>query len=89
MNAGFAEAEALVPVLKRIVEDHEPLSTLEGYERQQQQRWQRLLGKTGGLRARPGTDPWLKDRAAALLPCLPGLDADLSELAGQRGLDIA
>jgi 2-polyprenyl-6-methoxyphenol hydroxylase-like FAD-dependent oxidoreductase len=88
MNAGFAEAEALAPLIRRIIEEHAPLSTLQSYDQDQQKRWRRLLGLTGGLKSNQDTDPWLSERANALLPCLPGLDGDLTQLAGQLGMEI-
>lgn len=89
MNAGFAEAEALVPILQRIIREHEPVRLLEAYDTKQLQIWNRLLGVSGGLKPRANASSWVRDRCSRILPCLPGVLDELSQLAGQLGLDLA
>jgi len=88
MNLGFREAESLAALLPKIVRGDEPLESLVAYNQEQQTRWRRLLGLTGGLKARGETQAWVKDHAARLLACLPASDGDLEKLAGQLKLDL-
>lgn len=89
MNAGFAEAEMLAGALKRILREQARLEVLDEYNREARNEWRRLLGLTGGLTARNGTQPWIRERRARLLPCLPGVGKALTGLAEQLGLDWA
>ena len=87
MNAGFAEAHFLAKAMTRILRQESGLGSLAAYERQQRLNWERLLGRTGGLRARPDTDPWIRENLVSILPCLPASGPDLGSLAGQLKLD--
>jgi 2-polyprenyl-6-methoxyphenol hydroxylase-like FAD-dependent oxidoreductase len=87
MNAGFAEAGMLAGVLQRILREQGPLELLDSYNREWRNEWRRLLGLTGGLTARDGTDPWIGERSGRLLPCLPGLGKELTLLSDQLGLN--
>jgi 2-polyprenyl-6-methoxyphenol hydroxylase-like FAD-dependent oxidoreductase len=89
MNAGFLEGQKLASMIEKILREHAPLKLLEAYEREQQDEWRRLLGAVGSLRPRPDTDPWVRDHANRILPCLPATGADLVRLAGQLKLDWA
>jgi 2-polyprenyl-6-methoxyphenol hydroxylase-like FAD-dependent oxidoreductase len=89
MNRGFEEGAALAEAIRKILREAAPLTSLDAYNQQQQTEWQRLLGLTGGLQAGRDTVPWVKDRRARILPCLPASGADLVELAGQLGLNMA
>jgi 2-polyprenyl-6-methoxyphenol hydroxylase-like FAD-dependent oxidoreductase len=88
MNSGFSEAEMLVGLLKRILRESAPLSSLVSYHSEHQNRWATLMGQAGGLKPRPGTDPWVRDHCAKLLPCLPAVGENLTALANQLGLDL-
>lgn len=87
MNLGMAEAVTLSGTIRRILREKAPLSLLDGYDRDGQAEWRRLLGLAGGLKPRKETGPWARSRAAQLLPCLPAAHEDLGRLAGQLGLD--
>lgn len=89
MNAGFLEAEQLTGLMRRILRQEAPLSSLGAYERQHSAQWRRLLGLSGGLKPRPETDTWLKDKVSRILPCLPGSGEDVARLAEQLKLDLA
>lgn len=90
MNAGFCEGKRLAGALKKILREQAPPELLgTGYGQEQTNEWRRLLGIKGGLKARPDADEWVKERAARLLPCLPGCGEDLSRLAAQLKLDLA
>ena len=87
MNVGMSEAAALVGILRRILRQRAALGELDGYNRERQEEWGRLLGLNGGLKTRGTTDAWVKERRARLLPCLPAGAADLARLAAQLQLD--
>jgi len=87
MNAGLAESVGLAKGIQEILRQEGDLDKLEPYNKRQEQ-WRRLLGLTGGPRARAGTDPWVRENRARIMPCLPGLDEHLERLAGQLGLDL-
>jgi 2-polyprenyl-6-methoxyphenol hydroxylase-like FAD-dependent oxidoreductase len=89
MNSGFAEAEALVSRLKRIFRQESRPEILDAYNKEHQERWNKLMGITGGLKERSDTSDWVRASCAKLMPCLPGLDADLTSLASQLKLDLS
>ena len=88
MNVGMAEAEALAGALRRVLREKATLNLLETCDREWQAEWRRLLGLTGGLKPRNETSPWVRERRARLLPCLPASHEDLAPLAGQLRLDF-
>lgn len=89
MNAGFAEAENLVRHLRACLREDAPLTRLGAYSDQQVAAWRCMLGLAGGLKPRTDTDPWVRDHATRLLPCLPATGAALAGLANQLKLDLA
>jgi len=88
MNVGLYEAAALVSRLRMILRERASIEGLETYNRERQEEWQRLLGLSGGPKPRADNDPWVSQRRAKILPCLPGSEADLSALAAQLRLDV-
>ena len=88
MNVGMAEAATLAGALRKILRDKAPLNLLETCNREWQAEWRRLLGLTGGLKPRSDTSPWVQDRRARILSCLPASHEDLARLSGQIGLDL-
>jgi 2-polyprenyl-6-methoxyphenol hydroxylase-like FAD-dependent oxidoreductase len=88
MNVGLCEAAALVNRLRMILRERASLEVLEAYNRERHKEWQRLLGLSGGPKPRGDTNPWVSQRRAKILPCLPGSEADLTGLAAQLGLDF-
>jgi 2-polyprenyl-6-methoxyphenol hydroxylase-like FAD-dependent oxidoreductase len=89
MNAGFSEAEVLTGCLRRILRENAPVNLLETYEREARNQWRRLLGLAGGLKTTGETNPWVRERSAKILPCLPGTEDDLVRLARQLKVDLA
>ncbi|RMF80849.1 MAG: hypothetical protein D6744_07805 [Planctomycetota bacterium] len=89
MNVGFLEADDLARRISDVLHDRADLDALEAYNDRSVRRWRRLLGKTGGLIPTDGTDPWIAEHAADILPCLPACNGDLERLAGQLGLSFA
>jgi 2-polyprenyl-6-methoxyphenol hydroxylase-like FAD-dependent oxidoreductase len=89
MNAGFAEGERLAGLLRSVLRREGSAQVLHTYDREQREQWRRLLGQTGGPKARNDTDPWVREHAARILPCLPGSGPDPPVLAAQLKLDFA
>jgi 2-polyprenyl-6-methoxyphenol hydroxylase-like FAD-dependent oxidoreductase len=88
MNAGLAEAEFLADCLQKVLRMDAPLDLLKSYDHERRKEWERLLGLKGGLKPGAKTDPWVREHAAQILPCLPGSGGDVARLAGQLGLDF-
>jgi 2-polyprenyl-6-methoxyphenol hydroxylase-like FAD-dependent oxidoreductase len=88
MNVGMSEAATLAGALRKILRDQAPLSLLETCHRQWQDEWRRLLGLTGGLKPATETSPWVRERRARILSCLPASHEDLARLAGQLKLAL-
>ena len=88
MNVGLAEAAGLAAALRRVLREKAPLNLLETCDREWQAQWRRLLGLTGGLKPRNETSPWVRERRARLLSCLPASNEDLSPLADQLRLEF-
>ena len=88
MNVGMAEAATLAGALRKILRDQAALNLLETCNREWQDEWRRLLGLTGGLKPGSETSPWVRERRARILSCLPASHEDLARLAGQMGLDL-
>jgi 2-polyprenyl-6-methoxyphenol hydroxylase-like FAD-dependent oxidoreductase len=88
MNVGMAEAVTLAGTLRRILREKAPLSLLEACDHEWQAEWRRLLGMTGGLKPGKSASPWVRERSARILACLPGSHQDLTRLAGQLGLEF-
>jgi 6-methylpretetramide 4-monooxygenase / 4-hydroxy-6-methylpretetramide 12a-monooxygenase len=86
MNVGMAEAASLTGALRRILREKAPVGLLETCDREWQAEWRRLLGLTGGLKARNETSPWVRERRGRILSCLPASHEDLEPLAGQLRL---
>src|ERR1039457_7269002 len=88
MNVGMAEAVSLAGALRGILREETQVSLLEGCEREWQAEWRRLLGLNGGLKPGNETSPWVRERRARILSCLPASHEDLAPLAGQLRLDL-
>jgi 2-polyprenyl-6-methoxyphenol hydroxylase-like FAD-dependent oxidoreductase len=88
MNVGLAEAATLAGALRKILREKAALNLLEACNREWQDEWRRLLGLTGGLRPRSDTGPWVRERRARILSCLPASNGDLPRLASQMGLEL-
>lgn len=88
MNVGMSEGATLAGALGKILRAKAPLSLLETCHREWQDEWRRLLGLTGGLKPTGETSPWVRERRARILSCLPASHEDLAPLAGQLRLDL-
>jgi NADPH-dependent dioxygenase len=88
MNVGFSEAEALATALHKILRESGSQSLLRSFNEEQTKRWRRLLGMAGGLKSTNETPAWVRERTGRILPCLPGSDGGLNQLASQLALDF-
>jgi 2-polyprenyl-6-methoxyphenol hydroxylase-like FAD-dependent oxidoreductase len=88
LNAGLQEAEALAGCLRSILRENASPDRLTSFGRERQSQWRRQLGLSGGLQAGADTAPWVRAHSARLLPCLPGTETDLAQLAAQLKLDL-
>jgi hypothetical protein len=89
MNAGFLEAGQLGEALRVILQENADEGLLEGYNRDGQVRWRKLLGMTGGLKIGSNTSTWVQAYYDRFLPCLPAVNESLEALAGQLNLTFA
>jgi 2-polyprenyl-6-methoxyphenol hydroxylase-like FAD-dependent oxidoreductase len=89
MNAGLREAWQLAEALRQILQENVDLNLLESYDREARDQWRGLLGLTGGLRTSANVSNWIRERYDRIIPCLPGLGADLASLARQLNLEFA
>jgi 2-polyprenyl-6-methoxyphenol hydroxylase-like FAD-dependent oxidoreductase len=85
MNVGFREARDLVDAMLPVLEGGGSLDGLARYADARRREWGTLLAGEA-LKATPGADPWITERKARVLPCVPGSGADLNALLRQVGL---
>ncbi|UCF66229.1 MAG: FAD-dependent monooxygenase [Acidobacteriota bacterium] len=91
MNVGFREADELSRLISDVIRGETSIDALAGYERHWLSEWRQLLGFEGGLAAAeagPAVDPWITQRQARLLPCLPASGAEFDRLVSQIGLRV-
>ena len=88
MNVGIREAAELVGNVKGILREHGSTDLLTAYACGRREEWQQLLGTKGELKPWVQTDPWIRERGARFLPCLPASGEHLRQLFDQIGLDL-
>ena len=89
MNIGILEAESLVGRLCKELQGGTEQADLVGYNAERLKEWQSLLGMTQSLGPSSATPPWVAERYARLVPCIPGSGESLIRLGGQLGLTVA
>jgi 2-polyprenyl-6-methoxyphenol hydroxylase-like FAD-dependent oxidoreductase len=89
MNSGLLEARELAARMSGILRAGEGPSGLDQFATRAHEVWQWLLGDGRGVRALPGADPWVRQTAARILPCIPASGEDLEPLLEQIGLTAA
>ncbi len=89
LNVGLLEADSLATSLRLILREAAKIDLLTAYDRECRRRWHQLLGLDGGLSSCYDTDAWVRSRIARILPAVPALDGDLSNLVSQLGLNLA
>ncbi len=87
MNVGLREGKELADIMAKILAGEGSMEQLEQYNQQRQTEWRGLLGLEGGITASAQADPWVRQIATRLLPCLPASGADLTAMAAQIGLN--
>jgi len=89
MNSGLVEACELAGRISQIQRAGGAPSLLEEFATETRQAWQWLLGAGQAVRALPGADAWVQQRAARILACIPASGDDLEPLLAQIGLTAA
>jgi len=88
MNVGLREAADLTAIIAGVLRDGQPGDGLREYNQQRLAEWQQLLGLAGGLKPTDRADPWLRQSAERLLPCLPASGSELANLVQPLGLRL-
>ena len=86
MNVGLREAAELAGVIEGVLQGKDEPGRLEQYNGERVAEWRHLLGLEGGLKAEDDANPWVRERAERLLPCIPASGSDLVTLAAQLRL---
>jgi len=86
MNAGLREARALADAIAAVLKRGSPRSVLDQYNDACRSEWRRLLGHGSGFHAAATANPWIVERAARVVTCLPASGNELKTLASQLGL---
>jgi 3-(3-hydroxy-phenyl)propionate hydroxylase len=89
MNAGLVEARALASRIARILRAKGAPSLLEEFGAAAHDGWRSLFGAGPRVNALPGADPWIRQTAARILPCIPASGDDLEALLAQIGLGVS
>jgi 2-polyprenyl-6-methoxyphenol hydroxylase-like FAD-dependent oxidoreductase len=103
MNSGLMEARELAVRISRIQRAGRAPSLLQEFATETHAAWQWLLdastpprefaaaGTPAGqaVRALPGADPWIRQTAARILPCVPASGDELEPLLNQIGLTVS
>jgi 2-polyprenyl-6-methoxyphenol hydroxylase-like FAD-dependent oxidoreductase len=88
MNAGLQEVRELAHEAGKVVRKKAGMEGLARFEERWRQTWRELLGIGGQVEAQAGADPWINERAGAILGCLPGTGVEWKGLAAQLGLAV-
>ena len=89
MNSGLVEARGLAARISRIQHAGGLPSLLQKFGTETHEAWQSLLGGGEKVRALPSSDPWVQQKRARILACVPASGDDLEPLLGQIGLTSA
>ena len=89
MNSGLMEARELAARMTRILRAGAAEPLLEEFATKTHEEWQRLLGAGREVRARPGTDAWVREARARIVACIPASGDELEPLLRQIGLTAA
>jgi 2-polyprenyl-6-methoxyphenol hydroxylase-like FAD-dependent oxidoreductase len=89
MNSGLIEARELAARISAILRSAGTASLLQTFAAEMHDRWQWLLDGGRAVRALPGADPWVRQKAARIFACIPASGDDLEPLLKQIGLTAA
>lgn len=85
MNVGLLEAESLAVALIEAGKGG-GVAALEAYNEARDREWRRLLQVDSTVTATGDADPWIRERADRILPCIPASGDDLTAILAQIGL---
>lgn len=88
LNMGLWEAHELAARIVRSLRGDAPADALELQGQAAHAAWRALLGLRGRPVAGPDASPWVRKRAARILPCIPASGRDLELLLEQVGLSL-
>jgi 2-polyprenyl-6-methoxyphenol hydroxylase-like FAD-dependent oxidoreductase len=89
LNSGLVEASELAARMSRIQHVGGSPSLLQEFATETHEAWQSLLGDGQNVRALPAADPWVQQRRARIINCVPASGEDLEPLLEQIGLTTA
>jgi 2-polyprenyl-6-methoxyphenol hydroxylase-like FAD-dependent oxidoreductase len=89
MNVGLREAADLAHHLGRIFREHQPIDTLDTYEKTWRSEWRRLFGAHGHPTPTTAAGSWARHHAKRILSCIPASGDDLDALLRQIGLALS
>jgi 2-polyprenyl-6-methoxyphenol hydroxylase-like FAD-dependent oxidoreductase len=88
MNVGLLEGAALAQAIGEALGSTGSSDAVEAYGKEFHGMWEGLLGIHGAPDAGPNCDPWVAERAARILPCLPASGEDLDALLKALDLEL-
>lgn len=88
MNVGLREAADLAHHLGRVFREHQPIDTLDTYEKTWRSEWRRLFGAHGHPTPTTAAGSWARHHARRILSCVPASGDDLDALLRQIGLAL-
>ena len=86
MNSGLFEARELAAIIARGQRAGGSTALLDRFAADMHGVWLRLLDEGRSVGALAGADPWVRQRAAKILPCVPASGDELEPLLAQIGL---
>ena len=89
MNVGLREGAELAAKIERVQGGADAGELAAAYDRQRRREWRSLLGLDSLPKPAAGAEPWVKERTARILACVPASGRELQNLLGQVGLEMA
>ena len=86
MNSGLFEARELAAIIARGQRAGGSTALLDQFAADMHGAWLRLLDAERSVGTLAGADPWVRQRAAKILPCVPASGDELEPLLAQIGL---
>ncbi len=88
MNLGLLEGPHLAEAIIQVLRAKGSPGLLRAYDEMCRTVWRQMLGLNGAPRGLPGVDPWVQQRGARILACLPASGDDLHQLLHQLHLEV-
>lgn len=89
VNIGLREGHDLATRLANIIGAGAGLETMHQFEAERQMEWRRLLCVDSKVDTSKAINPWVKEHADRIVPCLPASGAHLDALLAQLGLSLS